>query len=663
MNESRQGLDLALIGMPSWTVRQPPHGLAIVAGIAKASEISFTVDDLNVHLYRRADNTEKELWSDHLIDDWAECDDIPSSLWDRHGEWVERRLEEIMSRSPTIVGFSVNLWSRWFALRAARIIRNRWPAATILFGGVDCFPNEHHRRFFDNVSDSCHILLQGEAEATLPHYLASFLKSGSTIPMVPGFLFLDKNGVVANSGLAPLPGLEAESPRPPYEMFPLDLYTAPGTFPFMLTRGCPYSCSFCSETVNFGRYRARQPEEAYREVVDILTHAKGFAEVPTLSLSDSIFNAHVARLEAFADLLIGHGTLVNWGGQGHIHRTLTDRLILKLAASGLTGVFWGIETGSQRITDLMKKSFRQEDMHRIVAECSRLGISQWIPILVGYPGETPDDLLETLRFVLEFRHTPGVTILPAMPVTLRSGAPLKEQWVEFGLANSSQRHWHTIDGTNTVQTRLLRAFVVDQARMDPFGLPDKPVSPDRWRRFRWDEESLRLEWSGLVRALARRTAGESKAEEIIADFSSAPSGKQAIMALKGLGWGLALFAGIKEVRSGAMVKEACGALERVKDEGSAVTVRGWAWDPRTREPAERVEVSVNGYSSLLSPVQEQRADLVKALGNARLRIAGWLVRFPKSSLPPAPCVFNATAILADGARGTVAADARRVWRG
>ena len=451
--------EISIVAMPCWTAKQPSHSLAIVGSIAKATGIAYAVTDLNIRFYRHVSPAECAIWDESVINLWL--GDVACQLWRRHENWLRQQIDELLKPAPRIVAFTVNMWTRYFSVQAARYIKQKSPHTVILFGGVDCFVGEYNQSFLDE--GSCDIICQGEAEIAFAKFLAG-LKTDGWRTSVPGFAYHDENGNRVNTGRVELPTLK--DPQPPHilDAFDFSLYAEPGRAPFFFSRGCPFTCRFCSETTNFSKFRCRVPVEAFNEAVSIAATLRRYVDSPTLDFSDSIFNAHVNHLLEFARLIIQSGVSINMGAQGHFHHTMTKNVIDTLAKAGFTRIFWGFESGSQRVVDLMRKAFKLTDAVRIIRDCSHVGIYQYLPVLVGFPGETPEDLAETVDFIIQFRETPRLHFYQPSPVLVRTNAELYEHYKDFGLANNDVLHWQDVAGANTYMVRLARCFVAAQAQ-------------------------------------------------------------------------------------------------------------------------------------------------------------------------------------------------------
>jgi len=378
---------------------------------------------------------------------------------------------------------------------------------------VDCFPGEKNKEFLSRAADAyCDIVCHGESEISFREYLHHFLATGNWKTTVPGFAYYDGDQLV-DTGPAELPTLKEKLPTPPLEMFDLSKYTHKGSLPFFFTRGCPFSCQFCSETVNYRSFRFRKAEEAFGELQQILPHAQQHAEVPTLRFSDSIFNAHVRELEKFIDLILEHKIQVRMGGQGHILSQMTTPYLRKLADAGFLSIFWGIESGSQQVVDLMKKAYKVSDARRIIDDCSKLGIRQDIPILIGFPGETPEDVVETAEFMLEYQVKPFIHFHQPAHVIVRKNTPLKLNPAHFGLQTTEDYEWATADGTNTLPIRIARRFILRQVHGNPELSMERLVDTEEIKAIALNasnvaEDLFRMLYALLARGNSAQSLGE-----------------------------------------------------------------------------------------------------------------------------------------------------------
>ena len=230
----------------------------------------------------------------------------------------------------------------------------------------------------------------------------------------------------------PIEDLDA-LPHPDYTDFPWDRY--PNRVVSMLTgRGCAWGvCTFCSDVLMVGGrgFRSRSPER----VLDELSHHWREHAVRLFCFSDLKLNSSrdvwVALAERFpAEIPEPRWTAaVHLGGRGDQG---LDRERLRAArAAGLVRVTTGIETGSQRLLDQMRKGTTVEGLARFVRDASEEDISVRATLFTGYPGEEPEDLEASARLLedhgrhVERVHLSRFLIQPGTPIERRIGASPK----------------------------------------------------------------------------------------------------------------------------------------------------------------------------------------------------------------------------------------------
>jgi anaerobic magnesium-protoporphyrin IX monomethyl ester cyclase len=445
-----------VLGLPSWTVGYPFYSLMVVAGIAEASGTPARIADLNVRFYHLVTDADKQLWGPAHTAQWMPGGVIPGPLDERYG----RQLEELVVAAATERAYgmfllTVNMSNRYFTNRAVALLKARFPDVPVLLGGVDCFPREHGRRFFAEANPA-DVICQGEAEEALPAFLAEYAATGRLSTTTPGFAGF-ANGGFFDSGEPPLPSLRS-SPLPSLSGIDFAAYKQPGHFPLLSSRGCVNRCLFCSESPNFKRFRFRPAEQTFAELRYLYGFAVEHAAQPTVHFADSLVNGSIPELEKLCQLIIESGISIIWGGQAHFREEMTLDLLSLMRRAGFRSAFWGLESGSQEVVDLMNKRYSLEVAKRILGDCSRVGIQSILPLIVGFPGETTLHLAETSLFIEAYRSV--ATFLDPNECCVRPNSPLHDRFAELGLANNLYTEWTTIDGTSTPVVRLTRLAVI-----------------------------------------------------------------------------------------------------------------------------------------------------------------------------------------------------------
>jgi len=247
----------------------------------------------------------------------------------------------------------------------------------------------------------------GEAEAGLPLLMKRLFRD-EQIPWeeIPGLIYregksvhvnpramiddLDANGFPAWDLMVP-----AEYPDNPqggfYERFPIA--------PISTSRGCPYSCTFCASSVNMGRkLRVRSIPNVLAEM-EILYEKFGVRE---FHIIDDAFNFHKPRVLEFCDGIEKRNWKISYTFPNGLRLNMLDAHVLKrMKESGAYAFTVGIESGSQKILDDMKKQLSLELIREKVNLICEAGLEPSGFFILGYPTETREDILKTIAFAKE----------------------------------------------------------------------------------------------------------------------------------------------------------------------------------------------------------------------------------------------------------------------
>lgn len=164
--------------------------------------------------------------------------------------------------------------------------------------------------------------------------------------------------------------------------------------PVIFSRGCGGSCSFCSTWRVWKGWRRRSPENMIGEL-ELLQHEFG---VHHLVFQDDAFTLDVYATKQLCRLIIDRD--LRFGIHCTTRTDACDQEMFELmAAAGVYGVSMGIESGSQRMLDLMGKRNTVEQNEAAIRMAHAAGLAVCALIVQGYPGETPADSRATEEFL------------------------------------------------------------------------------------------------------------------------------------------------------------------------------------------------------------------------------------------------------------------------
>lgn len=300
------------------------------------------------------------------------------------------------------VGFSCMANLLPFTLLAAQRFKARHPRKTVLLGGVGPFGVE--RRILQNFP-WIDIIVRGEAEETLPKLLR-VLSARAEPGTVPGIFYRSVEGTIIATGRPQRIRTLDSVPLPAYHRIDLANYDA---FGIISSRGCPYSCSFCSAAPVWNRDTTFRSHENILEEIRLLHEKYGINQV---LFQDEFFYSSEAKILDFCDRLLSSGLPIKWKCYGRVN-LVTELAMKRMADSGCIQIRFGVESGSDRVLKRVVKGFKFEDALRAVTRAAAIFESVETFFIWGFPFEEPDDFFQTAIQMMRFRQL-GITVLPSL---------------------------------------------------------------------------------------------------------------------------------------------------------------------------------------------------------------------------------------------------------
>ena len=311
-------------------------------------------------------------------------------------------LTKIKEFSPDLVGLSVLTNKYQNAVAFAKKIKTGLDVPIILGGHhISIAPSS-----FDPIFD---IGVMGEGEQTFLELIQCFEKYGldkKILKTIPGLLYRE-NGTLVTTPERPLIEPLDRIPLPARDLFNMDFMLGlnknvfgqsfgRGTHMFT-SRGCPFHCYFCSASSFWRQMRYNSSDYVLAEI----HHLQATYNVKLLHIYDDLFLANKKRLRTIVQRIVSDGLnkQIDFGMFGRAD--IFDMEIAKLL-SEMNTVFieFGIESGTQRILDILKGGkVKIEQIRNAVSLCKQFGIKVGGTFIIGTPGETEDEMLQTLEFV------------------------------------------------------------------------------------------------------------------------------------------------------------------------------------------------------------------------------------------------------------------------
>jgi anaerobic magnesium-protoporphyrin IX monomethyl ester cyclase len=334
------------------------------------------------------------------------------------------------------------------AVSLAQRLKQLRPAMPVILGGWHpSLATEQTLRpdFVDTV-------VRGQGELTLLEAVQR-LRGGENVEGVRGLSYKLGQQVVHE------PERRVESidtlARPAYELADHDAYERVSGFrklSYTTSIGCPYACHYCTDQVFYKRRFNAYPA---RRVVSELLELTARYRMPEVALFDSNYLVDVKRAVAISRGLVDAGARFCWTAQASTDFLcrMSDDDVQLLAASGLYHMGFGTESAAEGVLLAMnKKHQRIADMFEAARKGDLAGIHMTFNIILGYPGETETDRIETFRVMSEIaRRHANVSFSPNI-FTPYPGIPIWPQLREMGLREPrSLEEWADLSlGTNVL---------------------------------------------------------------------------------------------------------------------------------------------------------------------------------------------------------------------
>lgn len=306
---------------------------------------------------------------------------------------VAETVDFICKKNPDLLGISV-VTSRLYALYAiSKEIKKKLPHIKIVAGGphVNIFPVE--TLGFGSVD----YVLKGDGEKTFPLLIKAVENNKEEeLEAIPNLFFRSSK----NSGIQATKPLKDEInldsiPFPRRDLLDMSQYRTAADKVKMTTinssRGCPYRCIFCD--VQSKVYRYRSAENIVDEMQEIVK--LGIREI---HIFDDTFNIQRDRVIKMCREIMKRGLSINWGARARVH-PLDEEMVSLMKASGCYRLHLGVESGNPKILEITGKKITIDQVKEAFRLCNKYKIEPLAYFIIGFPGETVKDALNTVNFI------------------------------------------------------------------------------------------------------------------------------------------------------------------------------------------------------------------------------------------------------------------------
>lgn len=321
---------------------------------------------------------------------------------------LEETKERIKAFKPDVVGISNMSVEYWRQLHeCAKLAKEVDPEIITIAGGIH--PTILPERVMKD--QNVDFIILNEGEDRLPKLLQT-LQSGNDYSKLNGLLYRDGGKVVKIPSTGWYADLDSVS-VPDYTIYKdymkvfnssqsaaggINTRRAP-VAPILSSRGCPYTCCFCAGPITSGKkMRFRSPENVLKEI-DLLVNNYGVKEI---IFQDDEMYADKERARKIIQLIKDRRYDLIWKNTNIASWRMDFELLKLMKESGYYQITLSPESGNPRVLkEIIHKPAMMDTVRQVVRWCKELGIEALCDFVIGFPGETWDEIRDTTNFAEE----------------------------------------------------------------------------------------------------------------------------------------------------------------------------------------------------------------------------------------------------------------------
>ncbi len=316
--------------------------------------------------------------------------------------------QEVLDRIPVdtdVIGFSCMFTHNWLADRELiNFLASKLPKATFIAGGES----------ITGMAEIClkqipalKVCVLGEGEETIVELLNSF-KEGTSLDSVNGIMYKSDAGDFIKTEKRKRIRQLDDLPLPAWDLLPVDNYEKQGRFsgdvprvslPILSTRGCPYTCTFCTSPDMWGtRYFMRSP----KHVADEMEMMKSKYNVTNFEFYDLTAIVQRKWIIELSKIIIERKLDIYWRiPSGTRSEAIDGEVAFFLLNSGCYTITYAPESGSHRLLELIHKKVYLPTMLKSMKAAAGQGMKLYINMIQGLPQENHSDIWKTLWFLVQ----------------------------------------------------------------------------------------------------------------------------------------------------------------------------------------------------------------------------------------------------------------------
>ncbi|MFX1233363.1 MAG: B12-binding domain-containing radical SAM protein [Promethearchaeota archaeon] len=318
-----------------------------------------------------------------FIADYLKKANIDVKIYDLRFDSISQVIDDISDNNPEYVGVSVMTGPQIrYALNISKIIKEEFNDIKVVWGGIHptiLASQTLQSKFIDFV-------IRGEGEVSFYELI-----TGKNLSQINGLSFKKNDKIYHNPDSKLLTSTELNSLSIPWNLINPTHYVKNGTYICITSRGCPFRCAFCYNTLLNNVWRGWGSDKCMEEFDKVLDFG-----VRNIIFYDDNFFADLKRVKSLFNYFKEHE--ITWKAELRVDR-LNYALAKEAKEHGCRQMYFGAESGSQRILNILNKKISIKDIIKSAQITRNLNIKADYSWMIGIPGETKKDIRGTLSLI------------------------------------------------------------------------------------------------------------------------------------------------------------------------------------------------------------------------------------------------------------------------
>ncbi len=304
---------------------------------------------------------------------------------------IWRKISDVIQNCrPKSIGITCLTPMTHSALKVAELAKKIDKNIVVIAGG-------HHPSFCSAetiANPNIDVIVRGEGEIPLLRLVKTLISGGSNLKNIDGINFKDRENVIENPDGEMISNIDS-LPFPARELVRNCDYTHYRLHRMITTRGCPYHCSFCADK---SLWRGKIRRRSIKSVVKEMKMLSRDYDVKYVDIVDGTFTYDRRYIVDFCNALNSEDIDIKWRCTAR-YDNLDEGLIDLMAKSNCKGLYFGLESGSQKILNDINKQITLKNIIKTSEMVYQSGITSVTSVIIGLPDETHKDIEDTLKLM------------------------------------------------------------------------------------------------------------------------------------------------------------------------------------------------------------------------------------------------------------------------